>query len=231
MKKQVKDSLYISIISYSGAILGYANKILLFPLILLPEQVGLANIMISIAAVYAQFSSLGVTNIILKFFPFFGNNKLKHNGILSWAFIVSAIGFVVFTIAFIFFEPQVQSLYSKSSGLLVEYYFYLIPLGFVTLIYSIFEAYLRSLHKTVFPSFLTDVVIRVLISVIIVLLYFNIINFREFITAYVVVYSVPSALLIIYIFKIKEFFVFAKISEKIKHKTSEMMNYYQLRSF
>ena len=53
-----KDSVLNTIITYTGIVLGYINKGLLFPFLLLPEQVGLANVLPLIVGYFGQLSIL-----------------------------------------------------------------------------------------------------------------------------------------------------------------------------
>ena len=64
-----RNSIAITVLSYLGIVVGYVNKILLFPNFLSEEQVGLANILVALATMYAQFSALGVNSAVVKFFP------------------------------------------------------------------------------------------------------------------------------------------------------------------
>ena len=77
-----KDSIIITLLTYFGLVIGYFNKVLLFTNFLTTEQVGLANILIFIASLYAQISALGSINIVFRFFPFFKSNENKHSGFL-----------------------------------------------------------------------------------------------------------------------------------------------------
>lgn len=65
-----RDSIAITVLSYVGVVVGYVNKILLFPNFLSEEQVGLTSILVSLAVMYAQFSALGINSTVVKFFPF-----------------------------------------------------------------------------------------------------------------------------------------------------------------
>ena len=60
-----RNSITITILSYLGIVVGYVNKILLFPNFLSEEQVGLANILVSMAVMYAQFSAMGINSTIV----------------------------------------------------------------------------------------------------------------------------------------------------------------------
>ena len=66
-----RDAIKMTIITYVGVLIGYVNKVLLFTNILAPEQVGLANLLISIATLYATLSAIGMNSITLRFFPFY----------------------------------------------------------------------------------------------------------------------------------------------------------------
>ena len=49
-----RDSIAITVLSYVGVVVGYVNKILLFPNFLSEEQVGLTSILVSLAVMYAS---------------------------------------------------------------------------------------------------------------------------------------------------------------------------------
>ena len=92
-----RDSIAITILSYIGVVVGYVNKILLFPNFLSEEQVGLTSILVSLAVMYAQFSALGINSTVVKFFPFFRTPDKRHNGLFFWSALGVSIGFLLFT--------------------------------------------------------------------------------------------------------------------------------------
>lgn len=220
-----KDGLKLAVISYIGVILGYVNKIILFPNFLEADEVGLANIIVSIAAIYAQFSALGIPSTTVKFFPFFRDRERKHHGFLSWGMLFVLIGFLLTTILFIIFRPWVVNHYSANSPLLVEYYYYVIPLGFATVFYNYFEAYLRSNLKTVFPSFVNEILVRVLITISISLYAIGVMDFQQFVIFYVLVNCSIALFVLIYMVK-SDFFHFSyQLSYRVKKLAPKMAQY------
>lgn len=219
------DSIKITIISYLGAILGYVNKIMLFPHFLSTEQVGLANILISIAAIYAQFSALGSVNITLKFFPFYKDPAKGHNGFLFWTGALVSAGFTALTILFLLFREDIISYYGKKSPMLTEYYLYLIPLGLATLYYSLFDTYLRSLFKTVVPAFVNEIILRILITVSISLYAFKLVDFEQFVLIYIIANSLPAIVLLVYIAFLKQLHVKPMFSRANKRLNRIIVNY------
>ena len=73
----VRQGIKGSIVSYGGTLLGYLNIIILFPLILSTEQIGLYKVLIDAATFFVIFSQLGMSNISIKFFPYFQNKEKR----------------------------------------------------------------------------------------------------------------------------------------------------------
>ncbi|MBI4929399.1 MAG: polysaccharide biosynthesis C-terminal domain-containing protein [Bacteroidetes bacterium] len=199
-----RDSIRIMVISYLGAAIGYLNKILLFTNFLTAEQVGLSNIIISIAAVYAQFSGLGMTGVTIKFFPYFKDKEKHHHGFLFWTSLLSLFGFLLLTIIFLLFKSPIINYYSEKSPLLVEYSFYVIPLALATVYYNLLEVFLRSLMKTVVFSLVNEIVLRLMISASILLFAFKLVSFHEFVIIYVGVNCSATLILLVYMAYLKQ---------------------------
>ncbi|WP_337518496.1 lipopolysaccharide biosynthesis protein, partial [Alistipes ihumii] len=193
-----RNSITITILSYLGIVVGYVNKILLFPNFLSEEQVGLANILVSMAVMYAQFSAMGINSTIVKFFPFFRTPDRRHNGFFFWTALGVSLGFVLFTTLFLIFREPVTEYYAQKSPLLSKYYLLLIPLGFTTLFFNFFTAWLQALYKTVVSSFVYEVALRLLVTAEISLYALGAIDFEQFIVGYVLIYFVPTLILLVY---------------------------------
>ncbi len=193
-----RDSFRITVISYAGAVIGYLNKILLFTNFLETEQVGLANLLVSLSLIYAQFAALGSRNIVIRFFPFFNDPKNHHHGFLFGMIAISTGGFVLTSILLLIFREPFLLLYRDSGPLLVEYAFYLIPLALANVYYNLFEGYLRSLYNNLLPSLAHEIILRLLITLSITLFATGIITFPAFVLLYVVANCMPAVLLIAY---------------------------------
>ncbi|MEL7338867.1 MAG: hypothetical protein AAGM67_00170, partial [Bacteroidota bacterium] len=61
-----KQGILNSITNYVGVILGFVNKTLLFPAILLREEVGLIELLLAGMVLGAEISQFGVTKLILR---------------------------------------------------------------------------------------------------------------------------------------------------------------------
>jgi O-antigen/teichoic acid export membrane protein len=189
-------------------VLGYINTILLLPHFLTSAQVGLTSLLVSIATMFAQFSALGFVNMSVRFFPHYRDKAKQHNGFLFLLLSVPIAGFLVVSVLYLVFKPKILAHYAdKDAGLLLRYYNYIILLAFFTLLYMLQEAYLKSLYKTVVPSFVQDFLLRFLITLSISVYALGLISFEHFVLLFIGVNSVTSLILLAYIVFLKQFFI------------------------
>ncbi|MGB0887750.1 MAG: lipopolysaccharide biosynthesis protein, partial [Vicingaceae bacterium] len=213
-----KQSLYNSIASYLGVIIGAVNTILLFPNVFTPDQYGLTRVLGAAAIFISLFCSFGVPNVGLKYFPFFRDKKNKHNGFLFGMLAIPFVGYLIFMVLTYFLKNDIVSYYSGQSILFGTYFNYIALLAFYLVYFNLLDAYLRSLYKSVLYTFLNGVVLRLCWMILIVLYYFKYLNFDEFIFLYVNVYALLLLIEVIYIIYLKEFFIvpqFKKYDKKI----------------
>jgi O-antigen/teichoic acid export membrane protein len=181
-----KQGFYNSLILYAGTALGFFNLVILFQRVLSIEEIGFFSLMIAISLIYAQFASVGISNIILKYFPYYSSPDRKHNGFGKFILIYSCISFVLFTLLFIAFKNPIIAHYSKEKGasLLIKYYYYLIPISLLTMAYTVFESMARAIFKNILSAFLKEVLLRVFTSVSILLIWAAWINYQDFLVIY-----------------------------------------------
>ncbi|MBF9253783.1 polysaccharide biosynthesis protein [Pontibacter sp. 172403-2] len=225
-KKLQREGIWNTIISYAGIVIGYVNTILLFPNILEPEQVGLTRLLISISAMFAQFSALGFVNMSVRYFPYFRNREKRHHGFLFLLLAVPMLGFAVISGLFLLFKPLVMQYYAaEESSLLQEFYYYIIPLSLFTLLFNLFTAYLRSLFKTIFSSFVQDFLLRLLTTLLIAIYALGWMDFHLFVLLYIFINSVIALVLVVYTLWLRQLFILPSWSGLRMIPLREMMQY------
>lgn len=184
-----KDALRTMLISYGGLCLGYLNKIFFFILILTTEQIGLVNLVFSVGLLFSQFANLGTINAVIKFLPYFKDKEQHKKSFFKLNLGIVFIGIVLVTLIAVLLKPQVIHYFSAKSTLFVSNYFWIIPIGISNVLFVLFEGYLRAHHKNIISVFLNDFVLRLMVSVLLVLLWYKLISFDQFLTLHVVCYS------------------------------------------
>lgn len=207
-----RQSVQSSVVTYIGVLIGYVNLILLFPKFLSPEELGLTRLLLSMATIFSQFALIGTSISLLRFFPFLEDKKSKHHGFFSFALLVSLIGFFFFTAIFLLLHNQVTSLFSGKSALFVDYYYYVFPLSFFLVVFELFFMYTRALFKTVVPTLIREVVLRLLQTAALLLLVSGLVHFQGFLLLFIGSYLIHLLAIMLYVGYLKQLFIFSKIN-------------------
>ena len=221
-----KQGFYNSIILYAGTALGFFNLIILFQRVLTIEEIGFFSLLIAISVLYAQIASLGINSIILRYFPYYRSEDRKHGGFVNFVCLFTLFSFLIFTLLFILFKTPVINHYKGKTGssLLIHYYYYLIPVSFFTVVYTVLESLARTVFKNVLSAFLKEVLLRVFTSISILLILFKWINYHHFIVIYVIANALIAFILWISIYRGKHFRL-NPITVEIKKNSREMISY------
>lgn len=196
-----RQSIQNTIISYFGVVLGFVITIWMYPNILSAEQYGLTRVLLSLAMVSTQLANLGTQNTIIRYFPFFRSQENKHHGFLFLSLVIPFIGIILLSIVLFFFRPTIIQYFIERSELLVEYYWFILPLAFFILFYHVFSSFVRALYDTVMSSFLMNIVIRILIALVLIIYLFDWISFWQFMILFVLSYAIIMICLLIYTLK------------------------------
>jgi O-antigen/teichoic acid export membrane protein len=221
-----KQGFYNSLILYAGTALGFFNLVILFQRVLTIEEIGFFSLMNAICFLYAQISAVGISNIILKYFPYYRTDDKKHGGFVTFVIVWCGVTFILFTLLFVIFQNPIIDYYrgQKGSSLLVKYFYLLIPLALLTMVFTVIESMAITFFKNVLSSFLREVVLRVFTLVSIVLIALSIINYHGFLTIYLLANVVIIIVLWYSLYRSKDFKLTA-ISKGISSQKKEFIRY------
>jgi O-antigen/teichoic acid export membrane protein len=203
--KLKKNAFKTTIISYIGLLIGYLNKGVLFVYFLSTEEIGLINLILTIGVLFAQFSNLGVSYTIWRFFPFFKNKQTSNNGFIQFTLILNIVGVFIFTLLLILFKDLINDNYIKSP-LFEANYFWIIPLGIFYSFFLTLDSILRAIHKNVVSIFAMDFLLRIMQLLVTLLFGFSIINFSYFVALSSICFVFPTVLVLIQLLRNKQFF-------------------------
>ncbi|NVM67379.1 O-antigen/teichoic acid export membrane protein [Mucilaginibacter sp. SG538B] len=221
-----KQGFFNSLILYAGVALGFFNLIILFQRILTTEEIGFFILMGTISLLYAQFAGLGIGNIILKYFPYYRSDDKKHGGFASFVTVWSLIGFAIFTVLFVVFKDFIISYYKNKNGapLLIRYFYYLIPLSFFTLVFSVLENLALTVFKNVLSSFLREVGLRLFTTAGVLLIAIKLVDYHVFLMIYITANLVAVLVLLAYISKGRHF-KFSTVGAQLLSERKTFLSY------
>jgi len=199
-----RQSIISSLMVYVGFALGFFNTYLFtkeggFT----KEQYGLTGIFIALANLMFSFANLGMPSYIFKFYPYYQDNlEKKRNDILTWALLVSLIGFCFVVIGGIYFKDLIIFKFGKNSPEFVNYYYWIFPFGLGLTLYSILESYAWQQQKSIFTNFLREVFFRALTTILIICTFIGWLGkFDLFIKIYSFTYLITALFLLVYLLK------------------------------
>ena len=101
-----KQTLSNSAILFFGALLGAINVMLLYPLILPDQEIGLTRILISFTVLFSQLASLGGGAMLMKFIPVYNNGRGSYKGAANFIFLIGVFGFFALCICLLYTSPS-----------------------------------------------------------------------------------------------------------------------------
>jgi len=225
-----KQTIISSFLVYLGFLIGALNMYFYTKHgTFTPEQFGLTRIFFDFGQIIYIFSSFGVIPVIYKFYPYYKDNLEEHKiDLVTWAMLVSLVGFLLALLAGWYFEPLFVRKFSEKSKLIVDYYHLMFPFALGMLLFSVLEGFSWALGKSVITSFLKETVLRVFTTIFILFYYFKLISFTYFVYLFSTLYLIIFIILVIFLKKINKLhftFTVSRVTRKFKKKMFKMQSY------
>jgi O-antigen/teichoic acid export membrane protein len=219
-----RQSILSSLVIYIGFGVGMLNTFFFLKQeYFTTAQYGLTSIFMAIATLMMVFAVMAMPSYIYKFYPYYKDHlTTRKNDMITWALVVSSIGFLLVMVAGWTFKHLVIRKFGEHSPELLQYYYWIFPMGAGLTIYTILEAYTINLGKPILTNFLKEVVWRLLNTILIVLLISHLIpDFDLFIKLYTFCFPVLAIGLFAYLIitkKIHFTFAASKVSRRYFRK-------------
>jgi O-antigen/teichoic acid export membrane protein len=221
----IRQSIFTTIIAYSGAIVGYVNLLYLYPKFLEPDQVGLLRTIQDAAILFSPFAQFGVALSIFRFYPQMAKDKSSEGSFIGLVLLIALCGFGIFLLVFKAFEQPIVGYYQDNAREIIQYTSTILWLTFVMLVTAVMEAYSKSLLKTVVPNLLKEVVIRLLMALLVTLYFFGYLTYDEFILTTVLAWLTSLLMLIAYLVSEGSLSLSVNFSSLGKTRIREMLRY------
>src|ERR1051326_8894152 len=181
-----------TIITYAGIAVGFISLIFIQPNLLTPSELGLIRVLLAFSGFISTVFLLGVSNVNIRYFPFFKNPEKKHHGYFGLMLLFPLAGSIIGAIGLYVLKSFIVAQYSEQSKLFTEYFNFIFPLTvFITFTIAL-NSYSNALYKSTVPSFLNDIVNKILFVVVILLYYLKFVNLYQFIFCFVSIYAVQA---------------------------------------
>lgn len=223
-----KQSIISTVVVYGGLIIGFMNTYLFTRQgsFFTPVEYGLTVLFISVGNLMFAFASMGMISVVYKFYPYYDDNlPKKKNDLLTWTLLISFIGFLFVILAGYVFKDLVVRKFGGNSPLFLPYYRWIFPFGFSILLFNILEVFAWQIRKSVFTTFLKEVMFKLLTLTLIFLVSYNFIrDFDGFIKFYSLTYGVTALILLAFLIRKDAFNITFTISKVTKRFYKKMLS-------
>lgn len=193
-----RQSIKGAMANYLGVAIGFFVSFFVLTKYLTQEEIGLTRVMVDAAMLFSSLAQLGTNSSIVRFFPYFKDDKNNH-GVFGLSVLLPLAGFTLFGLAFLVFKEPLMAMYSKNSPLLADYFGLIPMLTFFALYMTVFETNASVLLRITVPKMVREVGIR-LFNLAAYLLYgFNVISFDVFVWMFCGSYGLAMLLNLFYL--------------------------------
>ena len=228
MSQVRRQSIISTIFVYAGFFIGFINTYLFTRQgsVFSPSEYALTTIFIAVGNLMYAFANLGMVSVVYKFYPYYSDNlPPKKNDLLTWTLLISCIGFLLVIVAGVVFKDLVIRKFGANSPLFLQYYSWIFPFGFSILLFSILEVFAWNLRKSIFTTFLRELLFKLLTLGLIFLVSLHWIpDFDSFIKFYAFTYGITAAILLGYLLWKKAIHITFTISRVTKRFYKKMVS-------
>ena len=190
-----------TVATYFGFFIGFINLMVVQPQFLSKEEIGLVRVLYSVSLLIAMFVPVGVGSLTIRFFPLFKNVEKRHHGYLGFMLLFPLVGFLFASLSLWLFKDAIMARYAAESPLFNAFYFYVFPMTFAVSFLSVLSIYCSVNFKSTVPTYLNDIVVRIMTIGVVSMYYVKWLDLDQFIMAFTGIYVVQMFGLLAYIFQ------------------------------
>jgi len=211
----INQSIKNVVITYIGFGIGAINSLFMYPHFLGEEYYGLTGYILSTANVIFPLLAFGVHNTLIKFFSQYKSEQEKSQ-FLSFVLALPFLAIIpILIIGFIGYNP-IAAFLSRKNDIVYSYVWQIPGIAICMGYFEIFYAWVKVHLQSVFGNFIKEIGLRLLISIFLIAVYFQLLTVEQFITATMYIYLASTLIMLFYANKVKKIVFDFKLPENYK---------------
>lgn len=198
----INQSIKNTVITYIGFAIGAVNSLYMYPHFLEEEFYGITTYILSSANVLFPLMAFGVHNTLIKFFSEYKTEKEKKQFLGFVLALPLLIILPIFAISILGYD-SIASFLSRKNHVVYDYVWQIPIIALCMGYFEIFYAWVKVHMQSVYGNFLKEIGLRILISIFLLGVYFNVITVEQFITATMFAYLLSMLLMLFYANKVQ----------------------------
>lgn len=198
----LKQSLKNTFVTYLGFGIGAINVLFLYTNFLTDEYYGLINVILSASTVLMPLLAFGVPNTLVKFYSSF-QEKRTSDGFLTLMLLLPL--FLILPVAVLSYvaNDAIGNFLAQKNEMVKGYVWYIFLIGMAMAYFEVFYAWARIRMKSVFGNFMKEVFSRVGVTLLLILVYVDVISVHFFLKALVGLYFLRTVIMKFYAYHVR----------------------------
>lgn len=196
------QSIKNTIITFFGFGIGAINALFLYTHILEKDHYGIVTTLLSFAGILMPIFAFGAQNTLIRFFSHYKTQKEKDEFLTFMLFFPLYLMVPVGVLFFIFYQP-ISNVWIQENPSLKPFFWMIPVVGLFMAYFELFYAWVKVHMQSVIGNFISEVFVRLIVMVLLVLVYFEVISKSTFIYSLVAAYFFQLFAMCFYAFSIK----------------------------
>ncbi len=197
-----KQSFNNLVITYIGFAIGAMNTLFLYARFLTDTYYGLVSVILATSAILMPLLAFGVPNTLIKFYSGFSDSR-SQNGFL-FIMLVLPLVFIIPIAGISFVANELIGNFLGQRNIIVkDYVWHIFLIGLAMAYFEVFYSWSRIHLKSVFGNFMKEIFVRVGVSILLFLVYFQVISVDTFLQSLVGLYLLRTVIMKLYAYALK----------------------------
>ncbi|RMG72719.1 MAG: lipopolysaccharide biosynthesis protein [Bacteroidetes bacterium] len=190
-----RQSILNTFYSYAGVALGLVNKLVFFNVWLSKAEFGLIELLITFMVLGSELSQLGVSKVILRFFPYFHQRGAAREGqFVFFTLIYALTGYLLLALLLWLGKPWILAQYAPNAPLFAAHYSYVFPVILAYTAYRVLSSLAQAHLRSVMATLSWNLVVRVVQALLILGYHYGEWSFETFMYGIVLSFTLPTVL-------------------------------------
>lgn len=182
-------------------LIGYANTIILMPMYMSPDEIGLFRVLMSISMLLVTIVLFGMGGVVMRYYPLRETTEKGVNETFTLSMVVIMLSFLLVTWGVYFAEPLIADYYKDNAPNLTNYLLLIVLITLQMAIFNLLEVIIRTKKEIILPNVIRDMVYKSLHVVVILLYGLNVIQFDDYLYSHVAIYCILIIALLLPVLK------------------------------
>ncbi|MEX0288714.1 MAG: lipopolysaccharide biosynthesis protein [Flavobacteriaceae bacterium] len=215
-----KQSFKNTLITYVGFGIGAINTLFLYTRFLTDEYFGLVGVILSTSTVLMPILAFGVPNAMIKYYSSFEEGEQKDR-FLSMMLVLPLIFIIPVACISYVANEAIGAFLARENAIVADYVWYIFLIGMAMAYFEVFYSWSKVQLKSVFGNFMKEVFVRAGVTLLLVLVYVEIITVISFLKALVALYLLRTVIMKWYAYTLK----MPKLILKFPDNSTKILNY------